>query len=121
MSEREAFLRAVYADPDDDAPRLALADWLDEHGDRLDRARAEFIRVQIELARLIRQADRVGFSRTWKRLYPLRNRNEKLWQRHGARWRAELPALAGIEWYETMWTRGFASYVRAQTLGDFLK
>jgi uncharacterized protein (TIGR02996 family) len=42
-------LDAVLADPDDDGPRLVLADWLEEHG---HRDRAEFIRVQIELARL---------------------------------------------------------------------
>src|SRR3954466_14516739 len=43
------FLRAVTADPDADAPRLAYADWLDESG---DAARAEFIRIQCALAAL---------------------------------------------------------------------
>ncbi|HVK11359.1 MAG TPA: TIGR02996 domain-containing protein [Gemmataceae bacterium] len=42
------FLATIRAAPDDDAPRLVYADWLDEHG---DGARAEFIRVQCELAR----------------------------------------------------------------------
>jgi uncharacterized protein (TIGR02996 family) len=37
--------------PDDDAPRLVLADWLEENGDDADRARAELIRVQCQLAR----------------------------------------------------------------------
>jgi uncharacterized protein (TIGR02996 family) len=45
----ESLLRAVVAAPDDDVPRLVAADWLDEHG---QPDRAEFIRVQIELARL---------------------------------------------------------------------
>lgn len=49
MSERAAFLSAILAAPDDDVPRLLLADWLDENG---DAARAAFIRVQCELARL---------------------------------------------------------------------
>jgi uncharacterized protein (TIGR02996 family) len=44
-----ALLAVILAHPDDDAPRLILADWLEEHG---DSARAEFIRVQMELARL---------------------------------------------------------------------
>jgi uncharacterized protein (TIGR02996 family) len=44
----DGLLAAVRAEPDDDTPRLVLADWLDEHG---DCARAEFIRVQCELAR----------------------------------------------------------------------
>jgi uncharacterized protein (TIGR02996 family) len=44
-----ALVRAVIAAPDDDTPRLAAADWLDEY-DRPDRA--AFIRAQVELARL---------------------------------------------------------------------
>jgi uncharacterized protein (TIGR02996 family) len=48
MSEEAALLRAIYANPDDDTPRLVYADWLDEHG---QPERAEFIRVQVELAR----------------------------------------------------------------------
>jgi uncharacterized protein (TIGR02996 family) len=49
MSDREALLAAILANPDEDTPRLMFADWLDEHG---QPERAEFIRVQIELARL---------------------------------------------------------------------
>jgi len=49
MTEREGLLRAICEAPDDDAPRLVYADWLDEHGDPLQ---AEFIRVQIEMARI---------------------------------------------------------------------
>ena len=45
-------LAAVLATPDDDLPRLIAADWLEENG---EPARAEFIRVQIELAS--RQSD----------------------------------------------------------------
>src|ERR1700754_5023358 len=44
-SDDEAFLRAISAAPDDDAPRLVYADWLDERGD----TRAEFIRLQVRL------------------------------------------------------------------------
>lgn len=40
-------LPAVLANPHDVAPRLIYADWLEEHG---QQERAEFIRVQIELA-----------------------------------------------------------------------
>jgi uncharacterized protein (TIGR02996 family) len=49
MSQRQAFIDAILASPDDDAPRLIYADWLEERG---ESARAEFIRVQCELARL---------------------------------------------------------------------
>ena len=48
-SDESAFLRAILADPDDDAPRLVFADWLDEHA---QSERAEFIRVQCALASL---------------------------------------------------------------------
>src|SRR5262245_45122502 len=46
--EAEAFLQRIRAYPDDDAPRLVFADWLDEHGD----PRGAFIRVQLALAQL---------------------------------------------------------------------
>jgi uncharacterized protein (TIGR02996 family) len=46
MSDRDALLAAIRQVPDDDAPRLVYADWLDEHG---DADRAEFIRLQVEI------------------------------------------------------------------------
>jgi uncharacterized protein (TIGR02996 family) len=46
MSDEDALL-AIAAQPEEDTPRLAYADWLDEHG---RAARAEFIRVQIDMA-----------------------------------------------------------------------
>jgi uncharacterized protein (TIGR02996 family) len=49
MNLADAILADVINNPDDDLPRLAYADWLDEHGDEL---RAEFIRAQIRLARM---------------------------------------------------------------------
>jgi uncharacterized protein (TIGR02996 family) len=42
-----AFLRSIAEAGDDNAVRLVFADWLDDHG---DTPRAEFIRVQCELA-----------------------------------------------------------------------
>jgi uncharacterized protein (TIGR02996 family) len=45
MTERDALLAAIAAAPDDDVPRLVLADWLEERDDPL----AEFIRLQIDL------------------------------------------------------------------------
>ncbi len=46
MTHDDAFLQAIIERPDDDAPRLIYADWLDERGD----PRGEFIRVQCALA-----------------------------------------------------------------------
>ena len=51
---KEAFLKAILDDPDNDALRLVYADWLDEHG---EPERAEFIRVQIELVHANTQTD----------------------------------------------------------------
>ena len=48
MTDRAALLAAVLAAPEDDAPRLVYADWLDEHG---EGERAELIRVQIAWVR----------------------------------------------------------------------
>src|SRR5262249_5730792 len=44
-----AFLKDVIDRPDDDAPRLAYADWLMERDDPARRARGEFIRLQCEM------------------------------------------------------------------------
>lgn len=49
MSTEAALLVAVCAAPDDDLPRLVYADWCDEQGRHI---RADFIRSQVELARL---------------------------------------------------------------------
>ncbi len=46
MSDEEALLAAISAHPDEDTPRLAFADWLDENDRNI---RAEFIRVQCAL------------------------------------------------------------------------
>lgn len=48
MSDRQALLAAICANPDDDTPRLVFADWLDEHG---EGKRAAFIRAGIEAYR----------------------------------------------------------------------
>ncbi len=65
MSE-PALLAAVAANPDDDLPRLVYADWLDENGQPL---RAEFIRLQIEIARkeTLPRAALNLFTHLWRR------------------------------------------------------
>ena len=52
MSDADGLLQDILANPDDDAPRLVYADWLEEHG---EADRAEFIRAQIEAARLAQE------------------------------------------------------------------
>lgn len=51
MSERDSFLAAICEVPECDTRRLAFADWLEE---RDEPGRAEFIRLQCEIARLRR-------------------------------------------------------------------
>ena len=51
MTDAEALTAAILSAPDDDLPRLVFADYLDETGDPAQAVRAEFIRIQCELAR----------------------------------------------------------------------
>ena len=55
MTTEAAFLQSIRAAPADDTPRLVFADWLDDCG---DSERAEFIRLQCELAHWIPDLDR---------------------------------------------------------------
>ena len=75
MNEREALLRAICDNPDDDTPRLVFADWLQEHG---DEARAEFIRVQVELPTCCQGHRRLYLTR---REHDLLNEHEERWLR----------------------------------------
>jgi uncharacterized protein (TIGR02996 family) len=76
-----AFLQAIREHPDDDTHRLVYADWLDENG---NPERAEFIRVQTELARLDEFDPRVP---------PLRQREHSLRTGQLAAWGAVLGDL----------------------------
>ena len=49
QSDRDALLAGILADPDADLPRLVFADWLEETGHPANCARAEYIRLAIEL------------------------------------------------------------------------
>jgi uncharacterized protein (TIGR02996 family) len=81
VPDDQALFQAILADPEDDLPRLIYADWCEENG---DTDRAEFIRVQIEIARLPELA---GGSRAAE----LRRREQELWRQHGATWRQVVP------------------------------
>ena len=71
--EPDAFLQTICANPDDDAPRLVYADWLDERGDSL----GEFIRVQVELAKV---------KESYPLLGALRKRQLELMLEHVPHW-----------------------------------
>ncbi len=79
---RASFLADIRARPEDDAPRLIFADWLDEHG---EPERAEFIRVQCELARLGEDDPRCS---------SLKQRELQLLDAHQLRW----TEVAFLDW-----------------------
>jgi uncharacterized protein (TIGR02996 family) len=91
----EPFLSAICADPADDTARLVYADWLQENG---EPERAEFIRVQVERARLRASGEDPE---------ALRARDLELRAGHGVKWQHELPRLSGVSW-QRFW-RGFVS------------
>ncbi|MFO0847425.1 MAG: TIGR02996 domain-containing protein [Gemmataceae bacterium] len=105
----DAFLRAVIADPDDDTPRLVYADWLDEHG---DPARAEFIRVQIDLARMDDDDPRRS---------ALEDREHDLLVTNESGWLSD--AVDGLQEWD--WVRGFVEQITSglygtRLFGDFI-
>jgi uncharacterized protein (TIGR02996 family) len=116
LSDREALLRAICASPEEDTPRLMFADWLDEHG---ESERAEFIRLQCELARLFDDGgesqplyeflcnrDFVTLpSADWTRIddgihrrIALSMRANDLLRRHVEEWLPKLPKKYKVEW-----------------------
>lgn len=69
MSERTAFLEAIHADPTEDTSRLVFADFLEENG---EPERAEFIRVQVELAGIPPMPETTNGTATPERLAQFR-------------------------------------------------
>ncbi len=97
MTEADAFLAAIIANPDDDLPRLVFADWLDEHDDSL---RAEFIRGQCALA--ASSAD----TELAKRMVMIEAMNRRKWS---------IPGVPGRQEFR----RGFVEYLHTSA-SDFL-
>jgi uncharacterized protein (TIGR02996 family) len=82
----KAFLDDIVANIDDDTPRLVYADWLEEN-DKPERA--EFIRVQVERARLPK----------WDPAQVrLRLREQELLKKHAEEWLSEMPDIKGATW-----------------------
>lgn len=132
LSDREALLAAIGASPEEDTPRLMFADWLDEHG---EPERAEFIRLQCELARLfddggesqplyefLRDRDFVTLpSADWTRIddgihrrIALSMRANDLLRHHGEEWLPKLPKKYKVEW--SGFHRGFPHRVTLRSV-----
>jgi uncharacterized protein (TIGR02996 family) len=122
MNDRDALMRAICENPDEDTPRLVFADWLQENG---EEERAKFIRFQCEAARLPADNEhRAGLVR-WA---------EDIRQRFGDKWLAELPVPNSeqIDWIKTTagwlgwfdgeaFDRGFPARLFVQTAGSLAK
>jgi uncharacterized protein (TIGR02996 family) len=109
-AEQLALWAAIRANPDDDTPRLVYADWLQENG---EEDRAEFIRVQCQLAAI--GSDR---RKGRKQRPSLEALEKKLLRSHGEKWLASFrKVLKGSdrfrsddEWLAKLgFTRGFVS------------
>jgi uncharacterized protein (TIGR02996 family) len=105
--DEQALLAAVIAHPDEDTPRLMYADWLQEHAETLPgrdpnevRARAEFIRAQIEAGR---------FPPGDANAKALRARVVDLVERYGQPW---------CEYGVTAFVRGFPAAIYCHYLSD---
>jgi uncharacterized protein (TIGR02996 family) len=80
MTHDDAFLASIIESPEDDVPRLIYADWLEEQG---QPERAEFIRVQCQLARVGEDDPRrVGLDESKRALL----------KQHQGEWAGPLPA-----------------------------
>jgi uncharacterized protein (TIGR02996 family) len=103
MSEREALMRAICDNPDDDTPRLVFADWLDENG---EPERAEFIRVQVNRSR-----SKSGAARD-----SLDTRLAELLTTNRTAWIAQLPHNPGWVWGD--FVRGFVAELSVNFRAD---
>jgi uncharacterized protein (TIGR02996 family) len=104
--EEDALIAAVCAEPDDDAPRLVYADWLEEHDQPL---LAEFIRVEVRIEQL--PLDDPGRR-------PLVWRARELLYHHQHYFGARLPRAA--EHFSCHFRRGFVARVYG-TAARFIK
>lgn len=107
MTDDAALLQTIIEHPDDDAPRLIYADWLEDHG---DTERAEFIRVQIELARL---------SEDDPRRPEVDRRERALRKAHFEEWINPLRALAPFYKTRSEYLRGFVDYISVADASHF--
>ena len=104
MSDRDALLAAILAEPDEDTPRLVYADWLDENG---QGDRAAFVRAQVEAVRAEPFGPKARAATL--RADELLNRNRKEWT-----------ATIRDQVADLRFERGFVGHVSAEP-GAFLR
>jgi uncharacterized protein (TIGR02996 family) len=106
-TEDHDFIRQILASPDEDPPRLAYADWLEEQG---DRDRAVLIRLQIAAARLPPQDPQRE---------PMIARAAALLEAHQAEWQQIPPEVAEVA-RVACFERGFPAWARSR-INEFPK
>jgi uncharacterized protein (TIGR02996 family) len=99
MNRDVGFLRAILSEPEDDGVRLIYADWLEDHD---QPARAEFIRLQLDLAHLPEDSPRRA---------SLEEREGELLTEHGVAWLAPLEDILPEVDTAPVFHRGFVSEV----------
>jgi len=107
MYNSRTLLKAIFAHPEDDALRLIYSDWLDEHG---DSARADFIRLQLRLARLPIYDPRLS---------ELIDQERAMLRSNEQNWFSELPSLSGVTW--GAFERGFVESAEFDDVHSFLR
>src|SRR5262245_46469504 len=106
MSTEAALLHAIREHPEEDTPRLAFADYLDELGGAANVARAEFIRLQIRLTTL---------DETHSERPALEDRENELLRKYERAWLGKLsaPLAGGLDRWR--FERGFVGKIRIDT------
>lgn len=97
--EEDAFVQQIVATPDDDAPRLIYADWLEERGD----PRGEFIRLQCQRAAITRHHP------DWENLLA---KESALLKRFGSEWQQPIQRYASHARFE----RGFIEHIEVAAI-----
>lgn len=101
MTHQPQLLQAVLDAPDDDAPRLAYAQWCEQQADEASTARAELIRTQLDLAAMDPADVKAG------RAFRREQRVRELLERHGTTWRQPLEGRVG----QAHFLRGFIGWI----------
>lgn len=102
MTDEAARLKAVLDAPEDDAPRLAYAQWIESQGDAISLARGELIRAQIELLHMDPALVNSGLA------LGTQQRISDLIDLHGSSWGQALAGLVDAFQFE----RGFVGWIK---------
>jgi uncharacterized protein (TIGR02996 family) len=110
MNTHDMFLREIIADPENDAPRLIYADWLEENN---EHARADFIRTECAIEQ---------FEPFSPQRMELSDHASDLLTNHRAGWQSAIPTWAQLtdQTYGNCFRRGFPHRVSGQP-ADFLQ